>query len=78
MGGWPKDADAKKAIKALEKDFAWVYDTEVGKSAHKVGTLICGQGCKVSVNGTARNTARALWKLARKCSHGKGPDRPQW
>lgn len=75
MGGWPKDPDARKAIRALKSDFDWTYDTSVGKSAHRAGRLLCGAGCDVTVYSTARNTARALWRAARRCTHGHAPDR---
>lgn len=80
MGGWPSDSEAKKCIRALKKDFGWIYSTNVGKSSHLVGQLTCQEenGCRIGVDGTARNTARALWGLAKKCPHGKAPSRRQW
>ena len=79
MGGWPKDGDAKKAIKALVKEFDWTYDTDSpGGSAHPAGFLTCEDGCRTAVYSTGRNTARALWRVARKCVHGHAPDRLQW
>ena len=78
VGGLPKDAEAKKCIKVLRKEFGWDYDDEVGSSAHIVGFLFCGGGCRIPVNGTANNTARALWRAARKCPHNHGPTRLQW
>lgn len=75
MGGWPKDPDAKKAIKALEDDFAWVYVTVVGKSSHATGKLMCQKGCTVWVYATSKNPARALWGSAKRCPHGGAPDR---
>lgn len=79
MGGaWPKDKDARKVIAVLEDDFGWTYDTDVGSSAHGIGYLRCGEGCRPVVYGTAHNTARTLWRLARKCSHGHAPDRRSW
>jgi hypothetical protein len=78
VGGWPKDGDAKKCIKALSSDFGWDYDTSVGKSAHITGKLLCGDGCRISVMSTGNNTARAVWKASRRCTHGKAPDRAQW
>lgn len=76
-GGWPRDKDARKAIDALESEFGWTYDTtSVGKSSHAIGFLLCGDGCRHVVYGTANGTARALWGRARKCPHGHTPDRP--
>lgn len=78
MGGWPSDSEAKKCIRSLKKDFHWEYSTDVGGSSHLAGWLLCGQGCRIGVDGTARNTARALWRLAKKCEHGRAPNRRQW
>ncbi|GAB4084098.1 hypothetical protein GCM10028784_07280 [Myceligenerans cantabricum] len=85
MSGYPNDPEAKKAIRSLKKDFDWQYDDEVGDSSHLCGWLKCGdvtdqveKPCKVPVYRTANNTARAVWKAARKCPHGKDPDRRQW
>jgi hypothetical protein len=79
MGGWPKDSEAKKMLRILEKEFGWIYDPEhPGKSAHATGTLFCGAGCQSPVWSTGNNTARALWKFARKCPHDKAPDRQHW
>lgn len=79
MGGaWPKDKDARKVIAALEATFGWTYDTDVGSSAHHVGYLRCGEGCRLVVYGTARNSARALWGRARKCVHGHAPAGRSW
>ncbi|RPE77800.1 hypothetical protein EDF39_0461 [Frondihabitans sp. PhB161] len=78
MGGYPQDADAKKAIKALRKDFQWIYDDNVGSSAHICGWLLCRDGCRMRVFSTARNSARAIWSGARKCTHGHAPTRPHW
>lgn len=75
MGGWPRDPDARKAIKKLCKEFGWTYDTDTGNSAHGVGSLLCGEGCRNPVWGTAKNPARGLWKRARQCPHGNAPDR---
>ena len=82
VGGWPKDAEARKAIQALCDDFGWRYEPAKGRSAHGVGTVMCPEpsrdGCRHTVNGTASNTARALWKLAKQCPHGARPDRNHW
>lgn len=76
MGGWPKDPDAKKAIAALEADFGWTYSTDVGKSSHTTGKLLCPGDCKpISVYATSKNPARALWSAAKRCPHGGAPDR---
>lgn len=74
MGGLPNDKDAKKVIRSLEANHGWVYDTDVGSSAHRCGDLQCGFGCKIKVFSTGNNTARALWSAARRCSHGRAPD----
>ena len=73
MGGWPNDTDAKKAIRALVKTYGWIYDTDVGKSAHHTGSLLCGDGCRTPVFSTGRNTGRALWTFALRCTHGHRP-----
>lgn len=78
MGGWPNDPEAKKCIRVLEKEFRWSYSTDVGNSAHHTGLLMCERGCLIKVNGTGKNTARALWNLAKKCTHGRAPNRRQW
>jgi hypothetical protein len=78
MPGWPKDAEAKKALRALRKEYGWQYPLPLGSSAHGAGLLACGDGCRFVVNGTASNTARVLWSFARKCPHGHAPDRRQW
>jgi hypothetical protein len=78
MGGYPKDSDAKKCIQVLQSEFNWTYDANVGKSAHHTAMMLCGEGCRTPVFSTGNNTARALWRFARKCSHGKAPARPQW
>lgn len=78
-GGWPKDKEAKRALDVLEREFGWDYDTStVGKSSHAIGFLSCGDGCRTSVYGTATGTARALWGFARKCPHGRAPERRSW
>lgn len=38
MGGYPKDAEAKKCVKALTKEFGWTYD-EAPAHAHPAGHL---------------------------------------
>lgn len=78
MGGWPKDAEAKKVIKVLESEFGWTYDTATGNSAHVAGFLLCGHGCRIPVFSTASNTARALWKQARRCPHDRQATRVHW
>jgi hypothetical protein len=86
MGGYPNKAEDKKAIKALKKDFDWEYDDNVGSASHLCGVLRCDkdrvldddEGCEIHVYRTANNTARAVWKAALKCVHGKAPDRRQW
>jgi hypothetical protein len=76
LGGLPKSPDAKKIIRRLEKKHGWEYVTDVGDGGHGVGTLFCGpdgSGCRITVFGTANNTARTILNLANKCSHGKAP-----
>lgn len=81
--GRPKDSEAKKCIKVLEKEFGWRYEEVSGKS-HVIGFLTHPSEskkdqCKISVNGTANNTARFLWAAAKnRCSHGFAPKRNQW
>lgn len=75
MGGYPKSADAKKAIRKLEDEFDWVYDTGVGNSSHTVGMLACSGSCRLPVYGTSNNAAMGIWRQARKCRHGHAPDR---
>lgn len=75
MSGYPNSPDAKKAIKALEDEFDWEYDPTAGKSSHACGFLHCGDGCRVVVYKTGNNTARALWRDARRCPHGHEPTR---
>lgn len=66
-------------IRVLCKEFRWTYDTaSVGSSSHAIGYLLCGGGCRHVVYGTATNTARVLWKAARKCPHSKAPNRVHW
>lgn len=81
MGGLPKDAEAKKALAALCDEFGWTY-TEASSHAHPAGTLRCTErsrmGCQIQVASTGRNTARALWRAASRCSHGCKPTRRQW
>lgn len=81
VGGLPKDAEARKALAVLCSEFDWTY-TEANSRAHPAGTLRCSEssrmGCTIQVNSTARNTARALWRMALKCTHGCAPIRRQW
>jgi hypothetical protein len=78
MGGQPKSPDARKVIRVLTKDYGWVYDDNVGSSAHPCGYLRCGQGCHIVVYKTGNNTATALWATARKCPHGMAPAARHW
>lgn len=78
MTAYPRDSEAKKAIRAGRKEFGWSYSDAVGNSAHGIGRLTCGDGCDIRVYGTADNTARALWDAMRGCPHGHRPDRRHW
>ena len=78
MGGLPNDADAKKCIRALQREFSWEYTDEVGTSSHACGFLSCGDGCRLTVYKTGRNTGRALWRNAGRCPHGHAPTRRHW
>lgn len=78
MGGLPNSPEAKKVIRVLRKDHGWVYDDNVGASAHPCGSLLCGKGCRIVVYKTGSNTATALWATARKCPHGRGPTARHW
>ena len=73
MGGWPRDKDAKRIIRGLV-DAGWTYDTNVGKSAHIVGRLHCGKGCKVWVTGTGKNSVSGIRRDAKRCPHSMFPD----
>lgn len=80
MGGWPNDSEAKKCLHTLEDEFGWSYHF-AGPRAHPAGFLVCSSGelrCRIVVYGTAKNSARAIWKQASKCAHGCAPDRRQW
>lgn len=81
MGGLPKDAEAKKALFALRDEFKWTY-TEASAHAHPAGTLRCKEksrmGCQIQVASTGNNTARAIWRIAMRCTHGSAPTRRQW
>ncbi len=78
MGGLPNDADAKKVIRVLKKEFGWIYDDDVAAAAHPCGWLRCGDGCVVVVYKTGNNSAKKLWSTARKCPHGHAPARQHW
>jgi hypothetical protein len=78
MGGWPNNPEAKRCIRVLQREFGWDYDTDIGSAAHRVGDLYCGGGCRIWVTGTGKNSARAIWSTARKCSHGHAPTRQHW
>jgi hypothetical protein len=73
LGGLPKNKDAKRVIERLKKKHGWEYRTDVGDGGHGVGTLFCGADCRITVFGTANNSARTILKLANKCTHGKAP-----
>ncbi len=82
VGGLPSGSDEKKCIRALCNEFNWEYVATPGGRAHPVGQLLCTErsrdGCQINVYGTGNNTARALWRAAKKCTHGCRPDRRQW
>lgn len=82
VGGWPSDNDARKSIEALVADFSWTYQETEGGHSHPVGALLCSErsrlGCRINVYGTGHNTARKLWRAAKRCSHGCAPNRSQW
>lgn len=66
-------------IKTLGKRYGWEYSTKVGGSAHHVGFILCGDGCRRAIYGTARgNVPQAIWNLARKCTHGHAPTARKW
>jgi hypothetical protein len=82
MGGLPKGSDAKKSVETLCDEFGWVYDPNPSSSSHVAGTLKCSEhsraGCQIKVYSTGRDTAKAVWNQARKCTHGQAPNRKQW
>ena len=79
--GQPKNKDAKKALRALRREFGWDYEDIQGKG-HTVGVLKCPKhdrdGCMIWVDGTASNTANYLWDEVRACEHGAAPTRRHW
>ncbi len=77
MGTSEPDKDTRDVLKRLEK-LGWTYVPLDPKKSHTVGHANCGESgrerCHLPVFGTpGGNQPAAIWRLARRCTHGFRP-----